>query len=68
MVRLVEDWNRVYEVYANRDWLGMLDALQEFAVNHPDDVVAGIYLSRVIGFVLEPPPEDWSGIIRFDAK
>lgn len=68
MVRLVEDWNRVYEVYANRDWLGMLDALQEFAVNHPDDVVAGIYLSRAIGFVLEPPPEDWSGIIRFDAK
>lgn len=68
IVRLVEDWNRVYEVYANRDWLGMLDALQEFAVNHPDDVVAGIYLSRVIGFVLEPPPEDWSGIIRFDAK
>lgn len=68
MVRLVEDWDRVYDVYASRDWLRMLDALQEFAVNHPDDVVAGIYLSRVIGFVLEPPPDDWSGIIRFDTK
>jgi adenylate cyclase len=68
MVRLVDDWNRVDEVYASRDWLGMLDALQEFAANHPDDVVAGIYLSRVIGFVLEPPPADWSGIIRFDTK
>ncbi len=55
MVRLVEDWNRVYAVYARQDWLGTLDALQEFAVHYPDDVVAGIYLSRVIGFVLEPP-------------
>jgi adenylate cyclase len=68
MVRLVQDWNRVYEVYARKDWLGTLDALQEFAANHPDDVVAGIYLSRVIGFVLEPPPDDWDGIVHFSQK
>ena len=68
MVRLVQDWNRVYEVYARKDWLGTLDALQAFAADHPEDVVAGIYLSRVVGFVLEPPPDDWQGIIHFSQK
>lgn len=68
MVRLVEDWNRVYEVYARKDWLGTLDELQAFAADHPEDVVAGIYLSRVIGFVLEPPPDDWEGIMHFSQK
>ena len=68
MVRLVEDWNRVYEIYARQDWLGTLDALQAFAVDHPEDVVAGIYLSRVVGFVLEPPPANWDGIIHFSQK
>ncbi|QPF88484.1 adenylate/guanylate cyclase domain-containing protein [Bradyrhizobium commune] len=68
MVRLVEDWNRVYEVYAHKNWLGTLDALEAFAADHPDDVVAGLYLSRVIGFVLEPPPEDWEGVVHFSQK
>lgn len=47
MMQLVEDWNRVYAVYASKDWLRTLDALQEFADRYPDDIVAGIYLSRV---------------------
>lgn len=68
MMRLVEDWNRVYEVYASQDWLRTLDALQEFAADHPDDVVAGIYLSRVVDFLLEPPPKNWDGIIHFSQK
>jgi len=68
MERLVADWNRVYEIYARQDWLGTLDALQAFAADHPEDVVAGIYLSRVVGFVLEPPPDDWNGIIHFSQK
>jgi adenylate cyclase len=68
MIRLVQDWGRVYQVYARKDWLGTLDALQEFAADHPEDVVAGIYLTRVIGFVLEPPPDDWDGVIQFSQK
>lgn len=68
MTRLVEDWNSVYDVYASRDWLRTLDSLEVFAADHPDDVVAGIYLSRVVGFLLEPPPPEWSGVIQFDQK
>ena len=51
-----------------KDWLRTLAALQEFAADYPDDVVAGIYLFRVIGILLEPPPNDWDGIVHFSRK
>ena len=67
-MKLVRDWNDVYEVYASRDWLRALDALEAFAEEHPEDVLAGIYLDRVVEFLLEPPPRDWDGIIHFSKK
>jgi len=30
--------------------------------------LAGIYLDRVVGFLLEPPPEAWDGIVHFSKK
>jgi adenylate cyclase len=66
--KLVRDWNDVYGVYASQDWLRTLDALEAFAAEHPEDVVAGIYLERVVEFLLEPPPKDWDGIIHFSKK
>jgi adenylate cyclase len=68
MTCLVKDWEYVYEVYANRDWLRALDAIETFADHYPEDVLAGIYLDRVAGFLLEPPAESWDGIIRFNKK
>jgi adenylate cyclase len=68
VAKLVRDWNEVYEVYASQDWLRTLDALEAFAAEHPEDVVAGIYLDRVVEFLLEPPPDNWGGIIRFSKK
>lgn len=68
MAKLVRDWNSVYEMYASKDWLRTLNALEGFATEHPEDVVAGIYLDRVVGFLLEPPPQDWDGVIHFRSK
>jgi adenylate cyclase len=56
VAKLVRDWNEVYEVYASQDWLRTLDALEAFADEHPEDVVAGIYLDRVVEFLLELHP------------
>jgi len=68
MMQLVPGWNSVYDAYASRDWMRAFDALEAFAREHPDDVLAEIYVDRVVGFLLEPPPDDWDGIIRFHRK
>jgi adenylate cyclase len=67
-IKLVADWNDVYQVYASRDWMRTLDALEAFADKYPADVLAGIYLDRVIGFILEPPADAWDGVIHFGQK
>ena len=66
--QLVREWDAVYAAYASRNWLHAFDALEGFAREHPDDLLAGIYLDRVVGFLLEPPPDDWDGIIHFSRK
>jgi adenylate cyclase len=66
--KLVEDWDHVYEVYASQDWVRAIDAIEAFADEYPEDVLAGIYLDRVAGFLLEPPASNWDGIIRFSKK
>jgi adenylate cyclase len=68
MAKLVRDWDSVYEVYASRDWMRTLGALEAFADEYPDDALAGIYLDRVIGFILEPPTDAWDGVIHFGRK
>jgi adenylate cyclase len=64
----VADWDKVYEVYTSRDWKRTLDALEAFADEYPDDVLAGIYMDRVVGFMLEPPTSSWDGVIHFGRK
>ncbi|MFO1108049.1 MAG: adenylate/guanylate cyclase domain-containing protein [Bradyrhizobium sp.] len=68
MIELVRSWDSVYEVYASRDWMGTFQALETFADDYPDDVLAGIYLDRVVGFMLDPPSEAWDGVIHFGQK
>jgi adenylate cyclase len=68
MTKLVQDWDLVCEVYASQNWMRALDAIEAFADEHPEDVLAGIYLDRVAGFLLEPPPQTWDGVVRFNKK
>ncbi|MCP3391884.1 adenylate/guanylate cyclase domain-containing protein [Bradyrhizobium sp. CCGB12] len=68
MTQLVRDWNGAYEAYASRNWMRAFDAFEAFARERPDDVLVGIYLDRVVGFLLEPPPAEWDGIIHFSKK
>ena len=68
MSKLVQDWDHVYEVYASRDWMRTLDALEAFADVYPEDMLAGIYLDRVVGFLFEPLSANWDGSIHFSRK
>lgn len=66
--KLVVDWSEAYEVYASRDWLKALDAVEKFMIQYPEDGVAAIYLERIMEFLIEPPDDDWDGIMRFTKK
>ena len=68
MTKLASDWKRVHGVYASQDWPRALDTLKAYAAEYPNDLVAGIYVDRVIGFLKEPPPKDWNGITQFHEK
>ena len=65
---LVAEWATAYDVYAGRDWFRAQDAMEAFAGKYPDDGVVRIYLERIIAFLIEPPPADWDGIMRFQTK
>src|SRR5262249_9591389 len=67
-VKLVQDWDRVYEIYSSLDWTRTMDALRAFARAYPDDTLARLFIARVVGFLQEPPPDGWDGAIQFDSK
>jgi adenylate cyclase len=68
MTRLTSQWDEVLGAYSVRDWPRALDMLKAFSANYPEDLVAKIYIDRVVEFLSAPPPPDWDGITRFDKK
>lgn len=61
-------WEKAYENYKRRDWSSAASAFQRLAVERPDDKIAAMYVARCEGFIVTPPPADWDGIQRFEAK
>jgi adenylate cyclase len=68
MTELTSKWDRVLEAYSGHDWPRALDMLKAFSANYLEDLVAKIYIDRVVGFLSKTPPTDWDGIRRFDTK
>jgi len=56
------------DAYRRRDWNG---AEKQFVACRglvPEDGPSAVYLNRVAGFRDAPPPVDWDGVFRLDAK
>lgn len=67
-IALTKDWDHALDVYARMDWVLALDAMEAFLAKYPDDGVAQVYVDRIITHLLQPPPLDWDGIMRFNEK
>ena len=65
---LIEHWNSFYGLYEARNWPRAQAALNAFTEAYPEDIVARVYLDRVVDFIREPPPDNWDGITRFEMK
>ena len=61
-------WEEAYALFKGRKWSEALEAFTKYAAAAPHDKVAGLYVKRCQDFAASPPPPDWDGIQRFDAK
>ena len=68
MTKLNSDWDQVLGTYADRNWARSLDMLKAFSANYPEDIIAKIYIDRVVEFLSKPPLPKRDGIMRFDKK
>lgn len=65
---LSADWGKTLETYNKADWVLALDAVNAFLEKYPEDGIAMVYIDRITAHLLQPPPPDWDGIMRFAEK
>jgi len=66
-VTLAREFRRGLEAYRGRRWADA-EAVFQSLVNEYHDAPAGVFLDRVREFRANPPPADWDGVYRTDAK
>ena len=54
--------------YYDRNFPGAQKAFQEALKVYPDDKPSQIFLERTLEFLKNPPPDDWDGSFRHEAK
>lgn len=65
---LAEAFGEVVEHYLNRRWPAALALLEDLARRFPEDTPVRLYAQRCRHLGANEPGDDWSGIIRLDAK
>lgn len=66
--REVEVFNQVLELYRERQWEAAESAVRALVDEYGDAALYAMYLERIRHFRAEPPPEDWDGVLDFQAK
>ncbi|CAA6605960.1 Adenylate/guanylate cyclase [Rhodospirillaceae bacterium LM-1] len=61
-------WERAFSRYASHAWDKALADFQAFALAHPEDAVASLYISRCKDYSVMPPPDSWDTAQRLDHK
>lgn len=62
--KLVSDFQEALTEYKNREWEKAAALFQGIK----DDALAELYKARCIGFVKNPPPEEWDGVFGLKIK
>jgi len=69
--RLLELNMRMLSCYRRRDWTAALAAIEEGRVADADSKLAilfDLYVARIQGFQVSPPPDDWDGVYALQMK
>jgi len=62
--KLVSDFQEALTEYKNREWEKAAALFQGIK----DDALAELYKARCIGFIKNPPPEEWDGVFGLKIK
>lgn len=65
---MVDHWNGIFELYLSQQWDAMLNALDVFMLENPNDQLAKFYYKRVQSHKSQHLPEDWDGVFTLETK
>ena len=60
----LSQWEQALVAYHAQHWDGALRAIKALVEAYPERKLYELYMKRVCGFQLEPPPNDWDGSVR----
>ena len=66
--KLLDIYNRAYELYRLRQFSEALVLFEEAANIDPDDGPIALYIERCKGYIEVPPPADWDGVYVMTTK
>lgn len=61
-------WSQVLAAYRACDWDQAQAGLVTLSGQQPGHRLYQLYLQRIAAFRIDPPPQDWNGVTRFDSK
>lgn len=61
-------WSAALEAYRSLQWDLAASILRELSAIDPEDGLFGVYLERIAGMRITPPPAGWDGVKKFDSK
>ena len=65
---LAQDFQKMFDLYLDRQWKEALPILERLKKHHPDDRPVDLYLERCRSYLEKDPGPEWGGIIRLNSK
>ena len=67
-IHMCRETKRAFDLYLERRWEEALLVLEPLSIQRPEDRVVDLQIQRCRAFMVEPPPNDWSGLTVLSKK
>ena len=62
------DWDNALSLFEERKFDEAIKIFSTLRMHYPDDEVAELYVNRCAGYIKNPPPVDWDGVVNLTEK
>ena len=67
-IHICRETKKAFDLYLERRWEEALLVLEPLSIQRPEDRVVDLQIQRCRTFMVEPPPDDWSGLTVLSKK